>query len=163
MSKRLTLEPHFSKEELETRYRQAKDPVERSHCQIIWLLTSGKTVSEVTSVTGYSGVWIRQLMQRYNQTGVDGLGDQRHNNSGAEPLLSDVEQAQLWQALQGPAPGGGLWSGPKVAAWMSECLGQRVWPQRGWEYLRGLEYRLKSPRPEHHEADLAAQEDWKKN
>lgn len=62
-------------------------------------------MSEVTAVTGYSGVWIRQLMQRYNQAGVDGLGDQHHNNSGAEPLLSDVEQAQLWQALQGPAPG----------------------------------------------------------
>lgn len=131
MSKRLTLEPH-SKEELETRYRQAKDPVERSHYQIIWLLTCGRSVSEVTEVTGYSGVWIRQLMQCYNQAGLDGLGEQRHHNGGAQSLLSDVEQAQLWQALQGPAPDGGLWSGAKVAAWMSECLGQQVWPQRGW-------------------------------
>ncbi len=31
MPKRLTLQPHLSVEELERRYGQAKDPIERSH------------------------------------------------------------------------------------------------------------------------------------
>ncbi len=30
-------------------------------------------------------------------------------------MLSDVEQAQLWQALQSPPPDGELWNGRKVA------------------------------------------------
>jgi len=68
---------------------------------------------------GYSFNWIRLLARRYNQLGPDILTDQQQDNLGGEPLLSDVQQAQLWQALQGPAPDGGLWGGPKVAAWVS--------------------------------------------
>ncbi|MBD2012384.1 winged helix-turn-helix domain-containing protein [Microcoleus vaginatus] len=35
--------------------------------------------------------------------------------------------------------------------------------QRGWDYLRSLEFRLRIPRPEHDLADLEVQEAWKKN
>lgn len=38
MPRRITIEPHLSLEELERRYRQAKEPVRRTHYQIIWLL-----------------------------------------------------------------------------------------------------------------------------
>ncbi|MDF5717642.1 MAG: hypothetical protein PUP93_28190 [Rhizonema sp. NSF051] len=37
MPKRISIKPHLSLTELEQRYRQPKDPVERSHYQIIWL------------------------------------------------------------------------------------------------------------------------------
>ena len=52
MPKRITIEPHLSLNELETRYRGAKDPVERSHYQIIWLLATGRPTEEVAAVTG---------------------------------------------------------------------------------------------------------------
>ena len=67
----------------------------------------------------------------YNRLGPESLGDGRHQNFGSEPLLNDVQQAQLWQALQGDAPDGGLWNGRKVADWMSELLGLRVSPFSG--------------------------------
>ena len=35
----------------------------------------------------------------YNRIGPESLGDGRHQNPGAEPLLTDVQQALLWQAL----------------------------------------------------------------
>jgi hypothetical protein len=54
MPKRITITPHLPVEELERRYRQAKDPIERSHYQIIWLLAQGKPSEEVAAVTGYS-------------------------------------------------------------------------------------------------------------
>jgi len=116
----------------------------------------------VAEVTGYSRNWIYELIWGYNRLGPESLGDSRHQNSGGEPLLSDLQQAQLWQALQGNAPDGGLWNGRKVADWMSELLGRRVSPQRGWEYLRGIRYRLRSPRPEHEATDLLEQQEWKK-
>ncbi len=47
MPKRISIEPHLSIEELEQRYRQGKDPIERSHYQIIWLLAQGRTSEEV--------------------------------------------------------------------------------------------------------------------
>ncbi|MEG4409158.1 winged helix-turn-helix domain-containing protein [Microcoleus sp. MON2_D5] len=34
--------------------------------------------------------------------------------------------------------------------------------QRGWDYLRSLEFRLRIPRPEHDLTDLEVQEAWKK-
>lgn len=49
-----------------------------------------------------------------------------------------------------------------VADWSSELLGRRVSPQRGWEYLRQMRFRLRTPRPEHQEADPVEQEVWKK-
>ena len=54
MPKRLTIQPHLSLGELETRYRQANAPIERSHYQIIWLFYSGRPMEEVADVTGYS-------------------------------------------------------------------------------------------------------------
>ncbi|MDJ0599756.1 MAG: winged helix-turn-helix domain-containing protein [Crocosphaera sp.] len=46
---------------------------------------------------------------------------------------------------------------------MSEIVDCQVSPQRGWEYLKGMEYCLRIPRPENKQADLIEQEAWKKN
>jgi transposase len=69
----------------------------------------------------------------------------------------------LAEAFEGPAPnGGGLWTGPKVAEWIEAKTAKRTHPQRGWVYLKGLGYSLKSPRPRHHKADPEEQETFKK-
>ncbi|MDZ8263283.1 hypothetical protein [Nostoc sp. ChiQUE01b] len=52
MPKRISKEPHLSLAELEQRYRQAKDPMQRSHYQIIWLLGSGRSSQEVSKIMG---------------------------------------------------------------------------------------------------------------
>ncbi len=163
MPKRIVLSNHLTSEELLTRYRSATNTIEKSHYQIIWLLSIGKTPQEVASVSGYSRTWVYQLINRYNQQGVEGLGDLRQNNTGKEPLLNDVQQAQLHQVLLSPAPDGGLWNGRKVAEWMSQITGKKVTRMRGWEYLKQMEYSLKVPRPEHQEISLEEQEGWKKN
>lgn len=162
MPKRIALAPHLGTEELFARYRQTTEPTERSHYQIIWLLATGKTPLEVSSVTGYSRVWIYQLVKRYNSGGPNALGDGRHHNPGKEPQLTDVQQAQLWQVLSELAPDGGLWNGRKVADWLSELTGVRISRQRGWEYLQQMTFRLRVTRPENGNADPIEQEEWKK-
>ena len=42
MKKPITMKAHLSIETIEMRYRKAKDPVERSHWQIIWLLAEAQ-------------------------------------------------------------------------------------------------------------------------
>ena len=163
MPKKIVLSNHLSTEELLIRYRNATNAIERSHYQIIWLLSTGKNTQEVASVTGYSRTWVIMVRNRYNQQGLEGLGDLRKHNEGREPLLSDTQQAQLHQILSEPAPDGGLWNGPKVAEWMSEITGQEITRQRGWEYLKQMEYTLKVPRPQHREVCLEEQSEWKKN
>src|SRR3990170_2407407 len=64
--------------------------------------------------------WVRKIARRYNERGVEGLGDRRHQNPGAKEraLLDEAGEAELVEALQGPPParvGGGVWSGPKGA------------------------------------------------
>ncbi len=145
---------------MESRYRKARDPVERSHYQIVWLLSEGKTTREVCEVTGYSVGWIRQIARRYNERGVEGLGDRRHSNPGASEraLLDEAGEAELLEALQGPPPGGGMWSGPKVARWIARRNGlEKVHVQRGFEYLRKVRYSPQVPRPENASAANASE------
>ena len=162
MPKRIAIAPHLSVEELQARFREAKTTTQAHHYQIIWLLACGKTSAEVMAVTGYSRGWIYELVRGYNHLGPESLGDQRCKNTDCDPLLNDVEQAQLWQVLQQPPPDGGLWNGRKVADWMSELKGENVCRQRGWEYLKSMKFRLRVPRPSHQESDLLEQEEWKK-
>ncbi len=138
MPKHIHIEPHLDLEELQRRYREAKDPVERSHYHIIWLLAQGRTTKEVSHITGYSRSWIYELVWGYNNTGPDSLGDKRHEHKGKDPLLNKIQQAQLWEVLQSPPAEGGSWNGRKVADWMSEILGRPISRQRGWEYLQQI-------------------------
>lgn len=48
------------------------------------------------------------------------------------------QQQELDQALDQPPADGGMWTGPKVAAWMRERLGRDVDPRLGWDYLQRL-------------------------
>jgi transposase len=167
MPKRLELSPHASTQELEHRYRKAKDPVERSHHQIVWLLSEGRSTREVCEVTGYSPGWVRKIARRYNERGVEGLGDRRHSNPGAKEraLLDEAGEAQLLEALQGPPPDGGMWSGPKVALWIAQRNAlEQVHVQRGFEYLRKVRYSPQVPRPSNVQgADDSEREAFKKD
>jgi len=146
------LAAHLSPAELGQRYRAARCPVERSHLQIVWLLSLGRSEREVAQVTGYGRRWVGEVARRYDEDGPGGLGDRRRGNVGAEPLLGAEGEAALRAALSKPPADGGLWTGPKVAAWMAVRLGREVWPQRGWDYLRKLGHSAQVPRPRHAKA-----------
>jgi transposase len=150
---------HLSTAELGQRYRAARQPLERSHLQIVWLLSQGRSEREVAAATGYGQRWITEIVRRYNAEGTGGLGDQRANNTGARPLLSQEDELTLQEALAEPPADGGLWSGPKVAAWMTARLGRKIWPQRGWDYLQKLGYSSQMPRPRHAKAASTAEQE----
>lgn len=153
MAHRIGLTSHLSTEELFARYRLAKRAAEKTHWQVLWLLSQGKTSLEVAGATGYSQKWVRRLVARYNTGGPDAMKDRRSTNPGKRRLLSVEQQGELSAALEKPAPGGGFWSGPEVARWMSDRLGWTVRPQRGWDYLRRADYTPQVPRPAHESAD----------
>lgn len=81
-SQQIALQPYLTLDELETRYRRAKMPVERSQFQIIWLVAQGNSVEEVAALTGHNYSWVYQLIQRYNQHGAEALANQWRNNRG---------------------------------------------------------------------------------
>ena len=146
-------------EELERRFRAAKNVVERSHCQAIWLLAKGHTTSEVAELVALTPRWINKLARRYEHEGVGSLGDRRRHNAGAKPLLSAEDLAALRERLRTPPDDGGLWSGPKVARWMAARLGLvHVHAPRGWEALKRLGWSLQEPRPKNPRSATADEE-----
>ena len=136
---------------LEGLYRKASDPVLRTHLLMMWRTSLGDPIREVARMVGYSEKWTREIARRYESGGVGELGDRRHGNPGAgERALLDAEgQAELREALlEGSPPGGGTWSGPKVAHCVERRTGlEKVHAQWGWEYLRKVGMSPQVPNP----------------
>jgi hypothetical protein len=80
---------HLPLEELEARYRAARDATEARHTQAIWLLAQGRTVLEVAEVLTFVPRWVEELAARYNALGPEALGDQRRRNGRAASLLTE--------------------------------------------------------------------------
>jgi transposase len=162
MAKRVTITTALTTEERNSRYRRAATPVERTHWHILWLMKEGHAADEVAVMLGYTARWIRTLVQRWNRGGEQAILDHRRMQEGAPPLLSPEQQKELDQALDQPPADGGLWSGPKVAAWMAQRLGREVDPRRGWDYLQRLGRSSRVPRPQHEQSEEAEQVAFKK-
>src|SRR4051812_37106490 len=114
---------HLSVDDLEARLRSAQDPTATRHFQVIWLLARGHTIADVAAVTSFVPRWIEQLLARYNAHGPEALGDLRRRNGSAPSVLRPELLARLPERLATPPSDGGLWTGPKVAAWMAGELG----------------------------------------
>ena len=139
---------HLPVEELEARYRAARDATEARHFQAVWLLAQGRTFLEAAEVLAFAPRWVEALAARYNASGPDALGDRRRRNGRTASLLTPALLAALAKRVRRPPDDGGLWTGPKVAAWMARRLGlARVHPQRGWEALKRIEWSIQTPRP----------------
>src|SRR3954451_8053367 len=102
------LAAHLSPAELGQRYRAARSPIERSHLQVVWLLSRDRSEREVAQVTGYGRRWVGEVARRYEEGGPDGLGDRRRGNAGARALLgAEGEAARRAVLAEPPAAGGG--------------------------------------------------------
>lgn len=162
MPRTVSLIPHLAAADLEHRYRQSRDPVERSHWHIVWLISQGHSGAATARLTGYSATWVLTLVRRYNDLGPDGLVDRRHANPGQPPLISPAVREELRDRLATPPPDGGLWTSPKVAVWLSAQAGRPISPQRAWEVLQRIGFSLQQPRPQAKAADPVAQAAFKK-
>src|SRR4028119_1839544 len=133
---------HLPLEELEARYRAARDATEARHFQAIRLLAQGRTLLEaaaglaclapraprrcgalrvraqgrtfleVAEVRAFVPRWVEQLAARYNAFGPEALGDRRRRNGKAASLLTPELLAALAERLGRAPAGGGGGGGP---------------------------------------------------
>lgn len=165
MTRQTHLHPHLPDAELAQRARRAPTLVEARRWQLLALVADGKSAKDAAALVGLNANYARRVIDRYNRDGPESLRDRRLEAvpPTQTPLLSAAEQQELAAAVAGPAPGGGLWTGPDVARWIAEKTGrERVAPQRGHDYLKRLGMSPQRPRPRHAEADPAAQAAFKK-
>lgn len=156
--------PHVSREELARRYRQAPDVVEARRWHLLRLIATTHTIKEAAREVGLAYEYAKRIVRRYNADGPEALRNRSREKQPPPPrrLLSATQQEELRVALEGTAPDGGMWSGPKVAQWIAQRTGRTsVAPQRGWDYLQRLGHSPRVPRPRHERADPAAQAAFK--
>jgi transposase len=135
MTRKAQLEPHFSSSELKTRYLATLDKVERRRWHLIWLVSQKWTIKQAASAVGINYDYALEIVKNYNEQG-EGAIQNRHK--GKKPrkkaLLDEKQLEELKECLKKPPADRGIWTGPKVAAWIAEKTGtEKVWPQRGWE------------------------------
>jgi transposase len=162
----LELKHHLTEKELRKRYAECKNGVEKTHWQVIWLMSRKQDkmkAEQVASMIGYSVGWVRNLVRRYNKLGASGLDDNRKNN-GNDLILDESQRKKLEAALAQKPLDAGLWTGPKVAAWMTKTLGQKVSTVTGWKYLVRMGFSLQMPRLQHSKSASAKEQNaFKKN
>jgi transposase len=162
---RLPIAPHLTHDEIARRYRACRSGREKTHWQVLWLLTRPvmPTPQQVAEQVGLTPGWVRTLLKRWNAEGPDGLADRRAVINGGHSKLTTDQQVDLWDALQHAPPDGGLWTGPKVAAYVRQRWAVVVCKQTGWEWLRRLGFSRQVPRPSHPEAATPAERRaWKR-
>jgi transposase len=160
--KRIEIASHLTAEELKQRYLAATEVKEARRWQVLWLVAIGCSTMEAAAVGGVSRATARRLVRRYNAGGAEGALDKRRSNAGRRPKLTPEQEQKLLNALQGPAPDGGLWTRPKVARWIETETGYTGGVSFGYKILKRVGGRLRYPR-RHHEkaASEEEQEAWK--
>lgn len=165
MAGKTHLTPHVPPAELSRRARHAPTPVEARRWQLLALIADGKTTKDAAALVGLQEDYAGRVIRRYNRDGPASLRDHRLELVAPQrpPLLTPEQQQELAAAVQGPAPGDGLWTGPEVARWIAAKTGREsVAPQRGHDYLKRIGMSPQRPRPRHHDADPVAQATFKK-
>ena len=149
----IKLKPHLTTEELYQGYRKCQQSREKIRWRALYLIAKGGVANVVTKRVGRSSGWITNLARRYNQLGVAGVADQRTESLPSPPPTLNVKQAQaLETALRSAPPDGGLWTSPKVAAWIKKKTGKEVHQSTAWRAMRAAGFTLQVPRPHHHNA-----------
>lgn len=162
MGRRINLKMHDCKEDIEAAFRTEPDGVRKGNLQAVMMVSKGRPTIDVRENTTYSASWIYVQCRRYSEGGLENVYDRRKNNGGHRRLLNDELQEELRVLLSGPPPDGGLWTSPKVAAWMGEKLGREVNFKVAWAIMKRMGYSLKVPRPSHAAANSEDREQFKK-
>jgi transposase len=124
----------------------------------------GFTAPEVAICTGFSPRSVQEWVARYNREGLSGL--ETKAGRGRKPPLTPEEAEQLRQRLDaGPLPDDGVCTlrGKDVQRILQHEFGQLRSLNAVYGLLHRLGYSSLVPRPQHPQADPAAQEEFKKS
>jgi transposase len=154
----MTVANRLTLNELWRRAKKAKDPIEKDRFLAVYHAKRGLTAKEIARMIPNTPRWVQETVRRYNLEGPEALKDKRHQNPGQKPKLTPEERMRVLEALQGPPPDGGLWTGPKLRDWVERELGKRLSLYPIYRLLHEMGFALRVPRPRHRKADGEAQE-----
>ena len=164
MAGRIQLKPHLTTEELRTRYRACQKLQEKVRWHALYLISKGLVAADAARRVGRASSWITTLARRYNREGAVAVARQKSTGPSHRAKVDVKIGKELDKALRTPAPDGGLWTAPKVAAWITDKTGQEVHQTTAWRAMRRLGFSLQVPRPANkRRASLEEQAEFKKS
>lgn len=147
MASRIELKPHLTTAELRKRYRSCAKPQEKARWHALYLIATGVVAAESARRVGRASSWVTTLARRYNRDGATAVVRKQSAKPSHRATVDAALGRELDKALRSEAPDGGLWTGPKVAAWITARSGRAVHVTTGWRTLKRLGFSLQTPRP----------------
>ncbi len=141
MPKKAYLAPHLSSHELKQKYLKSRDCVESRRWNLLWKVSQGWTLKNSAIAVGINYDYAKEILKKYNELGEKGVENRKNKyprlRGGQKSLLSEKQLEKLAEQLKSRPADGGIWTGPKVARWIEKenCI-EKVWNQRGWDYLK---------------------------
>jgi len=156
---------HHSPDQLRWLARAESDPKMVIRLHAIALAKSGRTAPQVAAEVGYSRRCVQFWVQWYNDGGVELL--RNDGGQGRKPTLSEPERQKLKHRLDaGPTDaddGVCTLHGLDVQRILKEEFGKVRCLSAVYNLLHAIGYNDLLPRPQHKDADPAAQEAFKKS
>jgi transposase len=156
MTRTAKLANYFDSEQLYQKYRKSQNCVESKRWQLLWKISLGWNIKQSAMIVGIHYQYALKIVKQYNQLGPETVLKKRvkpereQHKGGKKPLLNSAQMKKLCQALLTRPFDQGIWTGPKVARWIEKETGkEKIWNQRGWEYLKKQGYSCQKPRPKH--------------
>ena len=144
--------------------KKEKNPLIVRRMLAIALVLEGTRRRPAAEACGMDRQTLRDWVHHYNKQGIAGLGERR--TSGNKSPLGEVERKALVELLEkGPDPalhGVVGWRRVDLQKVLKDDFNIKVHERSVGRYLAELGYRRLSVRPQHPEADLKAQEAFKK-
>ena len=166
MVKKVHLQPYLTSSQLKNHYLGSSDRVESRRWHLLWLVSKNWTIQQASQAVGLNYDYAKDIVKAYNQQGEKVIANRRRQRTAPPPhaLLNREQLEELRYCLKEPPEDKGIWTGPKVADWIAKKTGrEKVWSQRGWDYLKKCCYSPQRPRPRHVKGDPEAQQEFKKN
>lgn len=158
------VQDHVSLPELERLAREEKDAKIALRMRMVVLAINGFGANDIALSTGQSRRTCQRWIQRYNEESIAGLRDKP--GRGRPPLLTPQEQTQLKQRIDaGPTEADGVCTlrGKDIQRILETEFGKVRSLDTVYYLLHQMGYSSLAPRPQHRNADIAAQEDFKKS
>jgi transposase len=139
-------------------YQAERDPAVRTRLQGLWLLRSGRSLSEVAAVVGVHYRTVQRWTAWYRTGGVAKVRAHQLGGTGQVPFLSPAQE----EAVAAEVQTGRFGTGEEIRAWIAEQFGAPYTLGGIYSLLKRVKCQRKVPRPVHAKTDRAAQEAWKK-
>lgn len=143
---------------LRERYRRQDEGDLRTRLHGLWLLRSGWGMEPVAQVVGVHYRTVQRWVGWYRQGGVAEVCAHRGGGHGQPAWLTPTQEA----AVVEEAAKGTFTTAGDVRNWVAQQFGVTYRPRGIYGLLRRVRCRPKVPRPIHAQADLEAQDAWKK-